>query len=133
MENNPKNSRLISLHQLHKDRQNVLQFIRNRVEKSTGIPLQQLLVEYSEIRRYKLALELITTSNKAICEALFIPVEAGTRYKAELENSGLLVSSIDKFQCPFTGELVHFLSTNKLEFDRLRKTNDTQLKLFKDE
>lgn len=133
MENKPKNSRLISLHQLHKDRQTVLQFIRNQIEKSTGLTIHQLLIEYPEIRRYKLALEFITTSNKAVCEAMFIPVEAGTRYKADLESIGLLVSSKDKFQCPYTGEMVQFLSTNTLEFDRLRKTNDTQLKLFKDE
>ncbi|MGD9930247.1 MAG: hypothetical protein AB7U05_09515 [Mangrovibacterium sp.] len=133
MESNQLNSRLISLHQLHKDRQNGLQFIRNEVEKETGKTISQLIIEYSETKRYDLALKLITTSNKAVCEAMFIPVEAGTRYKAEFENSGLLVSSKDKFQCPYTGEMVHFLSTNPLEFDRLRKTNDTQLNLFSDE
>ena len=129
MENNHANSPK-SFKQVSKDRQKVVQFIRNLIENATDKPFSQLLVEYSDINRYYLALQYVTTSKKAVCEAMEIPVEAGTWYKADLESSNSLVASKDAFRCPYTGEMVQFLSTNPAEFERLRKTNDTQLKMF---
>lgn len=110
-------------------RKDLLKFIRKEVVKQSKTVFKTIL-SYPEIKRYHLGLKHITTSNKAICEALNIPVEAGTRYKAELEENQKLVASIDKFQCPFTKEYVQFLSTNPLEFERLTKSKINQLKMF---
>jgi hypothetical protein len=129
MENNHTNSPK-SFKQLDKDRQKVVQYIRTLIENATEKPVGQILIEYSDINRYYLALQYVTTSNKAVCEAMEIPVEAGTWYKADLENTNNLVASKDLFRCPYTGEMVHFLSTNPAEFERLWKTSDTQLKMF---
>jgi hypothetical protein len=85
-----------------------------------------------ELKRYYLGLQHITTSNNAICQALEIPVEAGTRYKVELERNNYLVASVDKFQCDYKGEYVQFLSTNPAEFARLIKSDPNQLNLFED-
>jgi hypothetical protein len=86
-----------------------------------------------ELKRYYLGLQHITTSNNAICLALNIPVNAGTRYKAQLERNNHLVASVDGFICPYTGENVQFLSTNPAEVDRLIKSSTNQLNLFDDE
>ncbi len=112
-----------------KDRAFTLQFIRTQVENGTGKPLSQLIKEYSELRRYKLALWYVTTTNKAVCEAMYVPVEAGTKYKRRLEKLGQLVSSTDEFRCPYTGDLAHLVSTNPKE----QKSSDTQLKMFENE
>jgi len=113
-----------------KDKANLLQFIRKQIVNGTGKPLETLLLEYSEIKRYHLALQYVTTTNKAICSAMFIPIEAGTRYKATLEKNGYLVSSVDEFNCPITGDKAHLLSTNPAEFKRLRKSRFNQLTIF---
>jgi len=113
-----------------KDKENLLQYIRKQIVKGSGESLETLLLEYSEISRYNLALKFVTTTNKAVCSAMFIPVEAGTRYKAALEKNGNLASSIDVFNCPVTGDKAHLLSTNPTEFERLRKSKVKQLKLF---
>ncbi|MBN1117967.1 MAG: hypothetical protein JXA77_12215, partial [Bacteroidales bacterium] len=107
-----------------------LQFIRTQVENGTGKPLSQLIKEYSELSRYKLALWFVTTTNKAVCEAMYVPVEAGTKYKRRLEKTRQLVSSTDEFRCPYTGDLAHLVSTNPKEFERLQKSSFKQLKLW---
>jgi hypothetical protein len=110
-------------------RNDLLKSIRNQLVKQSKTGFKTIL-SYPEIKRYHLGLKHITTSNKAICEALKIPVEAGTRYKVELEENLNLRASIDKFQCPYTKEYVRFLSTNPLEFERLTKSKTDQLKMF---
>jgi hypothetical protein len=92
----------------------------------------EVILKIIELKRYYLGLQHITTSNAAICLALNIPVNAGTRYKAELERSSYLVASVDGFVCPYTCENVQFLSTNPAEFARLIKGDDNQLNLFED-
>lgn len=92
----------------------------------------EVILKLIELTRYNLGLQHITTSNNAICQALQIPVEAGTRYKVELEKNNYLVTSIDKFKCHYTGEYVQFLSTNPAEFARLLKSDTYQLNLFED-
>jgi hypothetical protein len=115
-----------------KNRRNlVLKYIRTEIVKASGKSFETIL-KIPEIQRYQLGLYHVTTSNKAICEALTIPTEAGCRYKAELEKNTYLVTSVDDFQCPFTKEYVKFLSTNPLEFERLTKSNSNQLKMFDD-
>jgi hypothetical protein len=110
-------------------RNDLLKFIRKEIIKQSNTDFKTIL-NYPEIKRYYFGLKYITTSNKTICEALHIPVEAGTRYKAELEENQTLVASIDKFQCPYTKEYVQFLSTNSLEFERLSTSKNNQLKLL---
>lgn len=110
-------------------RNDLLKFIRKEIVKQSKTGFKTIL-SFPEIKRYHLGLKHITTSNKAICEALNITPESGTRYKAKLEENQNLVSSIDKFQCPYTREYVHFLSTNPLEFERLLKSKTNQLKMF---
>lgn len=105
--------------------------IRNEIIKKSNLHFEVIL-RLIERNRYYLGLQHITTSNNAICQALKIPVEAGTRYKAELESNNHLVASIDKFICPYTGEYVQFLSSNPEEFDRLTKSSTNQLNLFHD-
>ena len=105
--------------------------IRNEIIKKSNLHFEVIL-RLIELKRYYLGLQYITTSNNAICQALKIPVEAGTRYKAELESNNHLVASVDKFICPYTGENVQFLSTNPAEFDRLIKSDTNQLNLFED-
>jgi hypothetical protein len=109
----------------------VLKHIRIEIVKASGKSFETIL-KIPEIQRYSLGLYHVTTSNKAICEALSIPTEAGCRYKAELEENGNLVTSFEKFQCPFTKEYVHILSTDPLEFEKLTKSNTNQLKMFDD-
>jgi hypothetical protein len=92
----------------------------------------EVILRLIELKRFYLGLQHITTSNNAICQVLQIPVEAGTRYKVELERNNYLVASVEKFQCDYTGEYVQFLSTNPAEFARLIKSDPNQLNLFED-
>jgi hypothetical protein len=115
---------------LSKDKYLTLQFIIKQVEKGTGLSYKELKKQYSEVSLFREALKHVTTTKKALCTALNIPVEAGCRYKRELENSGLLVQSTDEVICPLTKFPAHLISTNPKEFERLRKTNTNQLQLF---
>jgi len=117
----------------YKDREFIAEFIRKEIENRLGISFNDFLIEYSEIGRYYWALHFVSTTNKAVCEAISVPVENGTRYKKTLEENGKLVTSIDEFTCPYTGHLAHLISTNPKAFDELRKSNSNQLNLFDDE
>lgn len=110
-------------------RNDLLKSIRRQLIKQSNTDFTTIL-NYPENKRYYFGLKYITTSNKTICEALNITPEAGTRYKAKLEENQNLVTSIDKFQCPYTKEYVQFLSTNPLEFERLLRSKTNQLKMF---
>ncbi len=114
----------------NKDKQIVLKSIREKVENGTGLTFSELKRDYSEEKLFYFSLEHVTTTNKAICEAMQIPTEAGCRYKRTYEKIKILVSSIDKIICPFTGDLAHLLSTNEKEFEELTKSKSNQLKLF---
>lgn len=103
--------------------------IRKEIIKSSDLAFE-IILKLPELKRYYLGLKYVTTSNNAVCTALNIPIEAGTRYKAELESNYNLVASADKFQCDYTGEYVQFLSTNPAEFERLKKSDINQLNLF---
>jgi len=114
----------------HKDTEQNVQSIRTQVEKSIGKPISQLRKEYAEDRLFYLALRHATTTKKAICVALDIPVEGACRYKRRAEKDGLLVQSIDRYICPCTRHYAHLLTTNPTEFAGLRQSADTQQKLF---
>lgn len=111
-----------------KDKVLVLNFVKYKVEKGTGKSLSELKKEYSEEELFYKGLKHITTTKKAYCIAMKIPIEAGCRYKRTLEKNGLLVQSLEKKICPYTRHFAHLISTNPDEFDNLIHTN--QLKLF---
>lgn len=113
-----------------KDKYLVLQFIIKQVEKGTGLSLTELKNQYPEEHLFAVALKHVTTTKKALCTALNIPVEAGCRYKRNLEKEGNLVQSTDEVICPFTKHHAHLISTNPIEFARLLKSNTNQLNLF---
>lgn len=112
------------------DKKLVLQSIVKQIEKGTGLTISELKKKYSEETLFAVALKHVTTTKKAFCTALNIPVEAGCRYKRSLEKDGSLVQSIDVVICPFTKHSAHLISTNPKEFERLRKSKSNQTKLF---
>jgi hypothetical protein len=116
---------------LRKDKNNIyLESIVNIIEQNTGQSLHELKELYPEDQLFQLGLQYVTTTKKAYCTALHIPVEAGCRYKRRLEKDGLLVSSIFQVICPFTKHAAHLITTDPMEFDRLLKSNLKQLNLF---
>jgi hypothetical protein len=115
---------------LHKDNILVLKLIENKVEKGTGYRVSELKNKYTEIQLFYIALKYVTTTKKALCTAIKIPIEAGCRYKRKLEKDGLLVQSIDEEFCPLTNNMAHLLSTNPNEFEVLTKSKSNQFKMF---
>ena len=113
-----------------KDKNFYLQFIQKEVEKGTGKSIAELKKQHSEDRLFAIALKHVTTTKKALCTALNIPVEGACRYKRTLEKHGNLVQSIDVVICPYTGNGAHLISTNPKEFDKLLKSNTNQTNLF---
>jgi hypothetical protein len=113
-----------------KDKHSTLQFIVKQVEIGNGLCLPELKRKYNEEQLFHVGLKHITTTKKAFCEALKIPVEAGCRYKRTLEKEGLLVQSVDEFICPYTKHPAHLISTNPQEFAGLLKSDTNQLTLF---
>jgi hypothetical protein len=112
------------------DKNLTLEYIVKQVEKGTGLSLAELKKKYSEERLFVIALKHVTTTKKALCKALIIPVEAACRYKRKFEKHGNLVQSIDEVFCPFTDHAAHLISTNPKEFEKLLKSNTNQLNLF---
>ena len=112
------------------DKYFILKSIVSKVEKATSKSLDQLKEHYKEEQLFALALFHVTTTKKALCTALSIPVEAGCRYKRELEKNGNLAQSKDEVLCPFTRHPAHLISTNPQEFERLLETSSNQLTLF---
>jgi len=115
-----------------KDKQLLLNYIVNTVEKGTGYSLSELKEMYSEMYVFYIGLKNVTTTKKAICKGLDITLENACRYKRMLENQQpqKLVQSSYKVYCPFTGCLANTLSTNPKEFGKLRKFNTNQLNMF---
>lgn len=130
MENNQLNSPKSFEKGQGKDKYLTLQYIVKQVEKGTGLSFTELKKQYLEEHLFFLSLKHVTTTKKALCTALNIPIEAGCRYKRTLEKEGNLVQSIDEVICPFTKHQAHLISTNPKEFERLRKSNTNQLSLF---
>lgn len=97
------------------DKKKVVQYIIRTIEKKTGFSISQLKNTRSQVELYKLGLKYVTTTNKAICEALGIPVEGGTRRKRELEKEGILKTSLKRKICPYTKRNAFFLTTKTAE------------------
>lgn len=108
----------------------VLQHIIKGVETGAGLNFPELKDKYSQERLFALALAHVTTTKKALCTALGIPIEAGCKYKRKFEKSGTLKQSIDEVICPVTKHPAHLISTNPDVFELLLKSKNTQTKLF---
>lgn len=104
-----------------KGTKNILDFIVRTIEKNEGLTLSELKRTKTQKELYRIGLFHFTTTNKTICEALKIPVEAGTRRKRDLENEGRLFASIKKDLCPFTKHRASFLTTNPKHISKLLK------------
>jgi len=100
---------------------NLSDFIVRTIERKEGASLYQLKRFHNQKELYRIGLYHVTTTNKAICEALKIPVEAGTRRKRNLEIDGYLMASIKKRICPFTKRPARFLTTNPNKYNELLK------------
>ncbi|WP_321995354.1 hypothetical protein [Draconibacterium orientale] len=114
----------------NEDRNFISNFIRKQVEKGTGQSILELKQELGEDKLFYVALQHVSTTKKAISEAMGIPIEAACRYKRALEKNGLLVESIDEVKCPVTKHSAHLLSTNPREFGRLLKSKYKQLNIW---
>lgn len=104
-----------------KDKKIQLNYIVKTIEQKTGLTLRELKRSKTQKQLYKIGLFYFTTTNKVICEALKIPVEAGTRRKRDLQREGRLIASIKKRICPFTQHPAKFLSTNPINYNDLLK------------
>ncbi|WP_262250096.1 hypothetical protein [Parapedobacter soli] len=113
-----------------KDKQFIVETIRNKVCRAEQLTFLELKRKYSEDVLFYIGLQHVTTTKKAFCEAMGIPVEAGCRYKRNLEKEGKLVQSDKEVVCPYTRHMAHLISTNPKEFARLRKMKSNQMKLF---
>lgn len=107
-----------------------LQTLRNELEKSSGRTIEELKEMYSEDTLFREALRHVTTTKKAICSLLDIPVEAACRYKRNLEKCGHLIESLNTVLCPVTAHPAKLISTNPDKFEDLRKSTVKQLKMF---
>lgn len=103
----------------NKDRQILINWMRKEIKETTGYTVGELKKGRNEIKLYRFGLFLFTTTNKAICEALDIPTEAGTRYKRKLEKAGKLKASTKKRICPYTKHPAKFLSTAENQYNDL--------------
>ena len=130
MKNNSQNSPMSFGDDKSKDKHLFLKFIISQVEFKTGLSVSELKKKYNEEQLFQIGAFHFTTTKKALCTALNIPIEAGCRYKRTLEKNGHLVQSIDEVICPYTKHPAHLISANPKEFDRLLKSNTNQLNLF---
>ena len=116
---------------LRKDKVLVKKYIKSRVEKGTGLTLEELKKKYCEEQLFFEALKHVTTTKKALCKALDLNIDNACRFKRGFEKNGLLMQSRDKVLCPFTKKYwAHLISTNPKEFERLGKTDTKQLSMF---
>lgn len=90
----------------------ILSNIRKEISRKSGISFKCLISKYTDKQRYRKGLYHYPTTNKAICEALIIPTEAGCRYKRLLEKKQQLTTSESKANCPITNNLAYILFTN---------------------
>ena len=115
--NNPGNS----FERRSEDKQNVINYIVKTIETGTGKSLFELKRNHTQCDLYRIGLKYVTTTNKALCMALDIPVEAGTRRKRKLEKEGFLVASFKQKICPYTLEFAKYLTTDPNKFNEIIK------------
>lgn len=106
---------------------------RKQLEQNSGLSFEQILNKYdSELQRFQFGLKhLIATSS--VISAVFggaVNQKNSCRYKSILENDQLLVSSVYKVSCPYTGFKANELTCDPNKFAKLRKSDTNQLKMF---
>jgi hypothetical protein len=106
-----------------KNRQLFIQFLRKEIESKSGLSISELKNRYTQEQLFFEALKYVTTTKKALCEALLIPVEGTCRYKRNSEKVGLL-KEVKKINCPFTGRKAWTITTDENQFPQ-----SSQLKL----
>lgn len=110
-----------------KSRAEIRQILIGIVEKGEGKSLAELKKNHPEDSLFRIGLKHVTITKKPFCEAMGIPVEAGCRYKRNLEKQRLLVESREDVICPFTKFPARLISTNPDEFEKLEATNQVSL------
>lgn len=99
----------------HKERYEVrkiiLHYIRQAIEKGSGMSIEEMRKQYSEDRFFYEALKHLSTTKKALCEAIRMPVENACRYKRYYERAGLLWE-VTQTYCPFTRHLAWTITTD---------------------
>lgn len=105
------------------DKQMHLYWIIKKVEKGTGLSIQELRIIHSEKSLFYESLKYVSTTNRSLCMALDLTIANCCRYKGEFEKAGLLVQSVDKYVCRNSGDMAHLLTTNSNKFDDLLKSN----------
>ena len=104
-----------------KSKEFILDQIRRSIEYGSGFSIDKLKDEYAEDSFFYESLKHITTTKKALCQAVGIPVEAACRYKRLYEKCGLLWQ-VKHVYCPFTRHMAWTLTTDP---DKAPKHNDT--------
>ena len=107
-----------------------LRKIREKIESSSGQSLKTLKENLPEDKFFHFCLQHVTTTKKALCSAVGVPVEGACRYKRNLEKEGFLVESKEEVICPYTRNPAKLISTNPNEFTGLRSIKTNQLDLF---
>jgi hypothetical protein len=105
------------------DKQMHLKWIVRKVEKGTGLTIQELKSIHSEKSLFYEALKYVSTTSRGLCNALNLSRPNCCRHKKDLESRGLLIQSVDKYVCRNSYDLAHVLSTNQNKFDELLKSN----------
>ncbi len=109
--------------QIGKGKQLYMEYLKDKVLENVGLTLDEFVDSYPEDKRFQIALKVVTSTKKSICEMFDIPVEAGCRYKRDLEKRGLLMQSIETVICPYTKHQAHLLSCDPSMFSYLSSTN----------
>lgn len=94
-----------------KDRNLILDYIRRRVESGLSIPCSEMQDNYSQEQLFYESLKHVTTTKKALCEALDLPVEGCCRYKRTLQRAEKLWE-VKKIYCPLTRRRASILTTD---------------------
>lgn len=110
------------------DLKSLIDHLRKQIENGSRKSIQALIEENSEDRLFYLGAYYVTTTKKALCEAIRVPVEAACRHKRKFEKEGKLKQSEADVICPVTKHPARLISTNPNEFDKLDNSN--QLKIF---
>jgi len=105
------------------DKQMHLKWIVRKVEKGTGLTIQELKSIHSEKSLFYEALKYVSTTSRGLCKALNLSRPNCCRHKKDLESRGLLIQSVDKYVCRNSNDLAFLLSTNSNKFDELLKSN----------
>jgi len=108
----------------------IAEFHIKLLEVSSGMSFIEIVESFSEIQRFQFALKHLTTTSSVVSAIFgsYVKQKNSCRYKSFLEENCQLVASTEEVICPYTGFKARLLTTNPLEFEKLKSTN--QLRLF---